>query len=63
MHDEIREYIAFLSKFTALDKPKMPKFDLDAYTDNEYLNAIDSIMRDYENVDDEYLTIRYIKGE
>ena len=62
MNDEIREYIAYLSKSLTFVKPSMPKFDIYAYTDNEYLNAIRSIMRDFDLVNDD-LVARYLEGE
>ena len=62
MNDEIREYIAYLSRSITLDKPSMPKFDLGAYTDSEYLSAIESVMRAFDPVNDD-LVSRYLKGE
>ena len=63
MDDEIREYIACLSRNLNVVKPAMPKFDTNAYTDNEYLMAVDDIMRDFDPVDDDHLIIGYLKGE
>ena len=61
MNEEINEYIKYLFCFGEVKKPKMPKFDVFAYTDNEYLSVINGVMRDYENIDDEYLTIKHLK--
>lgn len=63
MLEEISAYIAYLRKFGKIKKPKMPIFDFNAYTDNEYLNAISVTMKDYENVDDFLVTINYLKGD
>lgn len=62
MNDEIREYIVYLSRFIDIQKPKMPNFEISAYTDNEYVLAIDNIMIDYSKIDDLYLTLEYLKG-
>ncbi len=62
MNEEIREYIVYLSRFLEIKKPKMPNFDISAYTDNEYTLAIDEIMNDFSSVDDLYLTLEYLKG-
>lgn len=63
MNDEAREYVAYLSRFSGRPRPAMPKTDATAYTDNEYLFAIQDVIVDFENVNDEYLTIKYLKGE
>lgn len=63
MNKEIEEYEKYLSKFVMVEKPTMPKIDLFAYTDNEYLSVVDELLKDYDKVDDEYLTIAYLKGE
>ena len=63
MNKEIDEYIKYLSSFSMVKKPPMPKFDTFAYTDNEYLSEINSIMKDFDNIDEEYLTVKYLKGE
>ena len=62
MFDEILEYMQHLMNFGELEKPKMPDFDVSAYTDSEYLSAIENVNRDYENVDDLDATINYLKG-
>ena len=63
MDEEINEYIKYLFNFGEVIKPLMPKFNLMAYTDNEYLSAIENVMQDYDFVDDESVTIRYLKGD
>ena len=62
MDEEIREYEKYLASFGLIEKPQMPKFDISAYTDNEYLSVVYNLLKDYDNVDDEYLTIDYLKG-
>ena len=56
-------YIEYLANLKGLKLPKMPKFNTSAYTDNEYLNAIDALMRDYDKVDDVRVTENFIKGD
>ena len=63
MDEEIIAYQEYLLSFGAVNKPYMPKFDLRAYTDNEYLMVINSVMEDYSEVDDFQLTIDYLKGD
>ena len=63
MLQEILEYEHYLLNFNMVEKPKMPKFEVSAYTDSEYKNAIFQVVADYENIDDEYLTIDYLKGD
>lgn len=63
MLEEIMEYEKYLLNFVMVKKPKMPKFNIAAYTDNEYVNAIENVVLDFENVKDEHLTIRYLKGD
>lgn len=63
MNEEIREYIDYLLTFGRVQKPKMPKFDLSAYNDNEYIFALQDIMYDYDAVDDLYLTLEYLQGD
>ena len=62
MDNEINAYVEYLLNFNELALPKMPKFNLSAYTEIEYLNAIKTVMQDYENIDDEYLVIEHLKG-
>lgn len=63
MDDEVREYVQYLCRLLEISKPLMPKFDLTAYTDNEYLSAISSVQNDYEAVDDLWLTLEFLKGD
>ena len=63
MDDELMGYFEYLSNFSGLTRPKMPKFNLDAYSDSEYIDAVNSVMKDYENVDDFDLTITHLKGK
>lgn len=61
MNEEINAYIEYLLNFSMVHKPIMPKFNVLAYTDNEYTSAIYNIMKDYSMVEDEYLTIEHLK--
>lgn len=63
MSDEVREYIEYIAKLKEIQKTKMPTFSISAYTDNEYTQAIDAVMKDYENIDDFYLTLQHLKGD
>lgn len=63
MLEENEAYIEFLNNFTQVEKPKMPYFELSAYTDNEYLNAINVINNEFDEIDEMYLTLEYLKGE
>ena len=63
MNDEANEYVVYLSRFKGIRKPPLPKTDLVAYTDSEYIGAIKDVLRDFQNVDDEYITIKHLKGE
>jgi len=63
MNDEIKGYEKYLSSFGVVEKPQMPKFDTSAYTDNEYVSTVFELLKDFDKVDDEFLTIRYLKGE
>ena len=63
MWQEINEYEKYLLNFGVLNKPKMPKFNVSAYTDNEYTLAIFDILRDFDLFDDMYLTVNRFKGD
>ncbi len=63
MIKEIEEYQKYLLNFGVVEKPKMPKFDADAYTDNEYLSEIFALQKDFDKLDDEYVTLKHLKGE
>ena len=63
MNEEILAYQKYLLSFGVVEKPSMPNFNLVAYTDNEYLSTVRNLMADYDLIDDECLTIRYLKGD
>lgn len=63
MEDEVSAYIAYIARLKEIQKPEMPKFLVDAYTENEYRIAIEDVMTAFEDVDDFYLTERFLKGE
>ena len=62
MQQEIYGYLEYLNNFKELTRPAMPNFDLSAYSDSEYTNAINAVMNDFENVDDINITIERLKG-
>ena len=61
MNEEIYAYQQYLLNFRIVKKPSMPKFNVSAYTDNEYKSLIFSLSN-FEKLDEEYLTIQYLKG-
>ena len=63
MWEEIKEYEKYLLNFGVVNKPIMPKFDVSAYTDNEYTSEIFNILKDFDLIDDEYLTVDRFKGD
>jgi len=63
MNEEIIEYQKYLLNFGMVKRPKMPKFDLLAYTDIEYQSAIFECFYDFEKIDEEYLTLQHLKGD
>ena len=63
MEEIVEEYIRYLAEIHDVDRPKMPKIALDAYTDSEYLSVIDSVNKDYESINDIHLTEQFLKGE
>ena len=63
MNDEVNAYVEYLLKFGELNRPQMPKIDYSAYSDSEYKNAIDEIVKDFEQIDDLGVTIKHLKGE
>ena len=63
MLEEIEQYEKYLASFSVVTKPKMPQFDVCAYTDIEYVSLIKELLEDYNKIDDEYLIIAYLKGE
>jgi len=63
MLEETFAYLEYLQSFSEVRKPEMPIFNTSAYTDNEYLNSIDELMYDFENIDDFQITLKHLKGE
>lgn len=63
MNEQVCAYIEYLQQIKQVNKPKMPKFDERAYTENEYVKAINSIENDFKFVDSIAVTERYLKGE
>ena len=63
MFEEIKEYERYLLNFRTVNKPKMPNFDISAYTDSKYILAISELEKDFNLVDDFLLTIAYLKGK
>lgn len=63
MEEQVNAYIEYLQRFGVVQKPDMPKFDASAYTENEYVRAINSIEQDFEFADSVSLTEQYLKGE
>ena len=62
MDKEIEGYAKYLLNFGVVRKPQMPKFDVNAYTESEYLSVVFELEKLF-NFDEEYLIIRYLKGE
>ena len=63
MQEEILAYIEYLHNFNEVIKPKMPKFNLLAYTDNEYVKAIYLLNAEFDLIDDIQLTLNRLKEE
>ena len=63
MVEEIEAYVNYLLNFGMVEKPQMPNFDVRAYNDNEYLSVLNNTTLWFENIDDEYLTIKHLKGD
>ena len=62
MDKEIEEYAKYLLGFGVVKRPIMPKFDVKAYTESEYLSVVFEWQKLF-NFDEEYLTIQHLKGE
>ena len=62
MNEEIEAYIKYLSGFSLVSKPLMPKFDVGAYTESEYLSVVFELQKLFD-FDEEYLTLKHLKGE
>ena len=63
MIDLVEAYIEFLQNFTELERPLMPKFNVSAYTESEYVSAVEDVLRDYEYIDDLSITEHFLKGD
>ena len=63
MEEQVNAYIEYLAKFGEIKKPVLPKFDVLAYTENEYVKAVNSIESDFEFTDSVNLTEQYLKGD
>lgn len=63
MNELVEAYIEFLQNFTELERPFMPKFNASAYTESEYLNAINDTMFKYEDINDLSVTEHFLKGD
>lgn len=63
MLEETVAYIEYLETFKEVNKPQMPNFSISAYTDNEYINAINQLNMEYELIDDFQLTLKHLKEE
>lgn len=59
----VEAYIEFLQNFHELERPLMPKFNISAYTESEYVGAVDELIREYEFVDDLSITEHFLKGD
>ena len=63
MFEEIEAYEKYLLNFGIVEKPVMPKFDVLAYTENEYRLTIFPLLTEYDKFDDLYLTVERFKGD
>lgn len=63
MDEQVKAYIEYISNLNECIKPPMPNFDLAAYTENEYIKAVESIENDFAFTDAYDLTIDYLKGK
>ncbi len=55
MDDEITDYIKYILSLVEIKRPKMPTFSLSAYTESEYIKAINEIMNECSHLDLEAL--------
>ena len=62
MNEEIEEYAKYLLNFGCVNKPLMPKFNVSAYTESEYLSVVFEWQKLF-NFDEENITVKYLKGE
>lgn len=51
MDDEINDYVQYILSLVEIRRPKMPSFPVSAYTENEYILAINEIMSDFSATD------------
>lgn len=51
MDDVVSEYIQYILKLVEIKRPEMPSFQISAYTENEYNNAIIEINEDFKYAD------------
>ena len=63
MNKLVDAYIEFLLNSRELVRPAMPKFNVSAYTESEYVSAVEYVMRDYERIDDLGITEHFLKGD
>jgi hypothetical protein len=63
MNEFVNAYIEFLQISKEFIKPLMPKFNVSAYTESEYVKAINEINLDYEFIDDLTVTEHFLKGD
>ena len=63
MKEEIEAYEKYLLNFGVVERPVFPKFDVLAYTDNEYVYVVEELMNDFNNIDDDYLVLQHLLGE
>ncbi len=63
MNELAMAYIEYIAKLKTVKKPKMPKFDVLAYNDSDYILAIENIMKDYQSVDDFAVYEFFLKGD
>lgn len=57
----VYEYIKYLSRLDTIKKPKMPRISPSAYTESEYLRAVDELMRDFDMIDDLSVSLEFYK--
>lgn len=63
MNKLVDAYIEFLLNSRELVRPAMPKFNVSAYTESEYVTAVNEINLEYEFIDDLSVTEHFLKGE
>lgn len=54
------KYVDYLLTLHEIKKPIMPNFDLDAYTDNNYIKVLDELTVDFDSTDDLNVTLRFL---